>query len=141
MFIHTHLCSPPELPSHGKASLQTTGITVGDKKNDGGMKLITIEEPEKSILEPVSEVAESPPPMFTQQRSVTEPTLPLIVENEDEVESTPKHALPEAPKEIPPESKEVPPEGTPEGKDVKKSPLTRKRSGRIRTKSKVETAL
>ena len=108
------------------------------------MKLITIEEPEKSILEPLSESAESPmdaPPVLGEKAAPS--TLPSIVESEGDAEVK-NEALNSQDVKVKKES----PEGScrdgtqpspPVPPKEERSPLTRKRSGRIRTRSKVET--
>lgn len=105
------------------------------------MKLITIEEPEKPILEPVSEELESS--LVVSEKLLADSPMPPINESEGEVEV--KNGSSEDVIKTPPTEAETPPTEakTPptEPKQIEKSPLTRKRSGRIKTKSKVETAV
>lgn len=74
---------------HAKTSLQST-LSIDDTvmlKPTSGMKLITIEEPQKTILEPLNEAAESPldkSPTETLEASLggtTQDPSPILVEN------------------------------------------------------------
>lgn len=107
------------------------------------MKLITIEEPQKAILEPLSEVSESPatpispPAMQPSPPAVefTQPSPPAVETSQPTSEATPiskgRHVV----------------TGPPSAELLaqQKQPLMRKKSDkavkRIRTHSKVETAL
>jgi hypothetical protein len=110
------------------------------------MKLITIEEPQKAILEPLSEVVESPTSPPTPAMMGNPPTMKITPETPPAIatvgaqggdykrpsSSKGRHAVTEPP------SADVKPQ---QKKPLEKKKSEDKKAKRIRTKSKVETAL